>query len=255
MENKRLKPSVFIATPMYGGMCTALYTQSLLGLQHVLLSQGYRIGFGYVQNESLITRARNDLVYQFLKSDCDFLLFIDSDHRFDPLDIVTMIEQNVDIICAIPPKKVINWETVKEAIELDFKNLDYFTGDFVLITNENTEISSQEKFEISYGGTGIMLISRNVFEKLKPHCNWYYRNITKEDTETKPVIIEYFTTSIKDNTLLSEDFNFCAMWRELGGKIYAAPWVKMTHIGTYEFRGSWQAYLDLQLAKIEKESN
>jgi hypothetical protein len=53
-------------------------------------------------------------------------------------------------------------------------------------------------------------------------------------------IKEFFTTSIEPETqhLLSEDYHFCRTWRNNGGKIYAAPWVQLGHVGTYLFDGS-----------------
>jgi len=36
---------------------------------------------------------------------------------------------------------------------------------------------------------------------------------------------------------LSEDYHFCNIYRKIGGKIYAAPWVQLAHIGTYCFEG------------------
>jgi hypothetical protein len=49
---------------------------------------------------------------------------------------------------------------------------------------------------------------------------------------------EYFATSI-DHTgaLLSEDYHFCELWRQHGGKIYANPFIQLRHVGTYIFGG------------------
>ena len=41
----------------------------------------------------------------------------------------------------------------------------------------------------------------------------------------------------EDGALLSEDYYFCDLFRKHGGKIYAHPFVKLTHTGTYIFRG------------------
>ena len=50
---------------------------------------------------------------------------------------------------------------------------------------------------------------------------------------------EYWNTNISDEgTLMGEDVNFCHMWRKLGGKVYAAPYAKTTHVGSYEFAGT-----------------
>ena len=67
-----------IATPMYGGMCHGLYTKSY-GYYSSLMNHGIQSQIYYLFNESLITRARNYCVANFLKSDATHLMFIDSD--------------------------------------------------------------------------------------------------------------------------------------------------------------------------------
>jgi len=85
-----------------------------------------------------------------------------------------------------------------------------------------------------------MLIKRGVFEHLKPHVPTYrVTSFIKPDGEyEKPLTHEFFATSIdKTGALLSEDYHFCELWREHGGKIYAHPFVKLEHVGTYVFGG------------------
>jgi hypothetical protein len=54
-----------------------------------------------MMNESLITRARNGMAYDFMQSDATHLMFIDADITFDPKDIVRMIDADKDIICGL----------------------------------------------------------------------------------------------------------------------------------------------------------
>jgi hypothetical protein len=50
-------------------------------------------------------------------------------------------------------------------------------------------------------------------------------------------IYNFWDLSIDESgQLLSEDYHFCKLWRNLGGKIYLAPYVRVTHAGTYWFR-------------------
>lgn len=49
----------------------------------------------------------------------------------------------------------------------------------------------------------------------------------------------YFCQEIVDEELLSEDFNFCNLYRETGGNVWAAPWCKVTHQGAYNFKGDY----------------
>ncbi len=73
------KHKLFVATPMYGGMAHGMYVKASLDLQAIMSKYGVETRFSFLFNESLITRARNYLVDEFLRSDCTHLLFIDSD--------------------------------------------------------------------------------------------------------------------------------------------------------------------------------
>ena len=71
-----MKSKLFVATPMYGGMCHGVYTQSVLSMPGVLAQSGIEVVFSFMFNESLIQRARNGLTHLFMKSDCTHLLFM-----------------------------------------------------------------------------------------------------------------------------------------------------------------------------------
>jgi hypothetical protein len=112
-KKEPIKPHVFIATPMYGGMCTGFYTQSMLQVPTIARNAGIDVSFSFMFNESLIQRARNALVHAFSKRpECTHLMFIDADIKFNPADIVSLVMADKDIICGIYPKKEINWGLV-----------------------------------------------------------------------------------------------------------------------------------------------
>ena len=112
------KKSLFVATPMYGGQNHGLYMKACLDLQGLCMQYGIQIKFSFLFNESLITRARNYLVDEFLhRSDCTHLLFIDSDINFNPQDVVAMLALDKDVIGGPYPKKAIKWRSVKRAVE------------------------------------------------------------------------------------------------------------------------------------------
>jgi hypothetical protein len=67
---------------MYGGNCKGVYLDGLMALTFELARKGYQVSFSKIYNESLITRARNNLVYEFEKSGADALLFIDGEEGF-----------------------------------------------------------------------------------------------------------------------------------------------------------------------------
>ena len=239
------KKHIFVATPMYGGQCFGYFTQSCLQLSNLCKTKDVDVSFSFLFNESLIQRARNLLAQHFLKSEATHMMFIDADIRFNPEQIFPMLEAEKDIICGIYPKKEINWTTVKMAMDANVPNdqLKFHTGAFVVnLVDYQTEVTVpiNEPVEIWNGGTGFMLIKREVFENLVGKVPTYLNNVldmtNKENGET---INEFFATSIENETniLLSEDYYFCKKAREHGMKVWAAPWVQLAHIGTYAFEG------------------
>ena len=230
---------------MYGGQCTGFYAQSLIQLNNLIKNSGNDCIMSFMFNESLITRARNALAHNFLKTDCSHLMFIDADIRFNPADIPPMIEADKDIICGVYPKKEINWHGVKAALErgVSVDELKHHTGSFVVNLVEysgSVTVPINQPVEIWNGGTGFMLIKREVFEQLADKVPSYINDVTDLSGSIKAdEIKEYFATSIEDGTrrLLSEDYHFCNVWRQNGGKVWAAPWAQLSHIGTYCFEG------------------
>jgi hypothetical protein len=241
------KASLFVATPMYGGMCTGLYASAIMQLVGVCGQNQLQMYYSFMMNESLITRARNSMAYDFLKSDATHLMFIDADIGFNPQDIPRMVNADVDIICGLYPKKEINWVEVTEAVKRGVppQELQHHTGAFVVNLPHGQQTTSgdiNKPLEIANGGTGFMLIKREVFEKLETKVPSYTNDMyhAVDTVREVKIIKEFFTTSIEEesNRLLSEDYHFCKIAREAGFKVYAAPWAHFTHTGTYGFTGA-----------------
>jgi hypothetical protein len=243
-----VKAKMFVGTPMYAGLCNGSYTLGMMNATAACSYNNVLMYYSYTQNESLITRGRNRLAYEFLSTDCTHLMFIDADIGFDANDIIKMIDADKEIICGMYPKKEIDWPRVKEAVEngVPVDQLQNHTGSFVVNFAKGErvkEVRLNEPFEIENGGTGFMLIKREVFEMLKAYVPTYKNDMQTavefEQGAEPEMIHEFFATSInKDQRLLSEDYHFCELARSHGVKIWAAPWAKLSHTGTYTFQGN-----------------
>ena len=55
-----------IGTPMYGGMCTSEYTQSIIHLSEAANKSNVKFTTIFLGNESLIQCGRNTIAHQFL---------------------------------------------------------------------------------------------------------------------------------------------------------------------------------------------
>jgi hypothetical protein len=236
---------LMVATPMYGGMCMGWYQQSMMGLSNAVKMRGWDFMSTLQFNESLIQRARNALTKAFLKTDCTHLIFIDADIKFDPQHIIAMVEADLDILAGIYPKKEINWWSVAEAVNrgVPHEQLKYHTGSFVVNLLDGASSAttpSNQPLEVLNAGTGCMLIKRRVFQILEPITDTYMNDVLDLSGILQPEPIHAFfdvTICPESERLLSEDYHFCQTWRHAGGKVFVAPWVQLSHIGTYEFEG------------------
>ena len=252
------KYKIFVGTPMYGGNCTGSYTKSCTDLAMICAANGITIKFYYLFNESLIQRARNYVVDEFMRSDCTHLIFIDSDIAFDPRDVLGMLAIQVadpkkyNIVTGPYPKKTIAWEKVKAAAdqgkadESPFE-LDQYTADYVFNPVKGTaQFSVTDPLKVMEIGTGFMLVKREVFaqmEKEYPMIKYKPDHVGQAHFDGSRYIHAYFDTVIDpvSERYLSEDYMFCQWWRNMGGSIWLCPWMRTQHIGTYHFQGDMPA--------------
>lgn len=249
------KCRLFVCAPMYGGMNHGLFMKSCLDLQGLCMKYGIEIRFSFLFNESLVTRARNYLTDEFLRSGMTHMLFIDADIHFNPEDVLALIALDRDIIGAPYPKKSINWKSVWNASkkmlsdpnfdESKFNpgDLEGVIGDYVFNPVPGTkQFKVTEPLEVMEIGTGFMMIKRAVFDKFKeeyPHLQYKPDHIGQANFDGSRYIHAYFDTVIDPDShrYLSEDYMFCQYCRAIGIKIWLCPWMKTSHIGTYAFNG------------------
>jgi hypothetical protein len=208
------KHKLFIATPMYGGMCAGMYTRAMADLSAKMAKYQIPLQFYYLFNESLITRARNYCVDEFMRSDCTHLMFIDSDIGFKSDDVLAMMglmiqEPNkYDVMCGPYPKKTISWEKIVQAVnsgvaDEDPNALENYVGDFVLNPRKSGGIKISEPAEVGEGGTGFMMIQKRVFEEYaNKYPQFYYKpdHVRTANFDGSREIMAYFDALIDDKS-------------------------------------------------------
>lgn len=250
------KRVLFVCCPMYGGMNHGLFAKSCLDLQLLCVKYQINVRFSFLFNESLIQRARNYLADEFLRSDATHLMFIDSDIHFNPNDVITLLAMDKDIAGGPYPKKQINWGNVYEAVEArDEKGdkkiprekasmLEGMVGDYVFnpVVGQTQQFQVTEPLKVMEIGTGFMLIKRETFAKFKetyPELSYKPDHVGQPNFDGSREIHAYFHCEKDPATgrYLSEDYFFCQKSRAAGMDVWLCPWMQLTHIGTYPFRG------------------
>lgn len=248
------KRKLFLATPMYGGQCAGMFAKSVADLSSICTSNGIELRSYFLFNESLITRARNYCVDEFMRSGCTHMMFIDSDIGFDPRDVLAMLalqgdDTEYDVIAGPYPKKCISWEKIKLAVDKgvadeDPNVLEKYVGDFVFNPKGGGgNIRIDQPVEVMEVGTGFMMTRRSAFEKFEkafPQYSYKPDHVRTEAFDGSREIMQYFQAEIDpvSKRYLSEDYWFCQKMIEIDGKIWYCPWMKLQHVGSYIFGGS-----------------
>lgn len=159
--------------------------------------------------DSLVHQARNRLAVDFVRSDCDSLLFVDSDMVFEPSDIVKLnndlVADNLSFVSALafaaheggPP--CVGKEDPK--FKGKFRALEEIDFGAMLYSTEG---------DIDVMGMGVTLINRSVFKQLS--YPWF-ENITSNGHAN------------------GEDYTFCIKAKEAGIPFACDTTVRVGHIG------------------------
>jgi hypothetical protein len=205
-----------IATPSYSGDVSAFYADSLTNTVKKLNNSEVEICHQFLVYQPVIQYARNTLVKQFLESDNDEIIFIDSDQAWEPEDLIKLIHSDKDFIGV-----AVHLKTHDERYNVRF------------IDNN---IDSKGLLLVESVGTGFLKVSRNAMQKISDLSTEYEYNGIK--------YYSVFELDIIDGQAITEDFVFCKKWKDLGGDIYIDTTLKSFHIGKDMWASDIQRYLN-----------
>lgn len=217
------KTHIHIGLPCYGGMLCESTMTSLIQFVMLAAKVGLSWSMDTMSNESLVTRARNNLMAKMMTNKAaTHFMFIDSDIRFKPESIFQMIATEKDIIAGLYPKKA-------------------YPIEYNLNLQQQTKIQGP-LFTVDTAATGFLMFKREVYEALiKAHPNTKYVDDVNLGKQFEPMMYAIFDCYIDDKGhYLSEDWAFCRRAKALGYEIWADNRVLLNHTGTHEFVGDLQ---------------
>jgi hypothetical protein len=216
--------SVFIALPAYDFKVSLKLAISLARFAQIAPQHGITIQIGSICGCSVVSRARNLLAQDMLESECDYLLFIDSDINFEPEHILRLMAWGADpkkgIVAAVP--------RTRSEDKVYIADLDY---------DENKELTMNRMglVRAQRVATAFMLVRREVFETLSTaHPEWQYY-----DTRSDRILSCMFDFLVTEEGYMGEDFLFCDRAREHGFEIWVDPSITLGHMGVQEYVGNF----------------
>ena len=246
-ESKQIR--IYVAIPAYGGMISVRTAMGLLNFHSWAIKKNIVVYTQMLMNESLITRARNELVADMLGNDFNatHLLFIDADIGFNYKNIERLLMKDKEIVCGVYPLKDIYWDLARDALkddpdisplELERNSLRYAVNFY-----DDKKIDLENGYAVvKDAATGMMLVKREVFDKLiKSYPERKYDYALKGKKNLK-YTYDFFSVGVfkeLDNNYLSEDYYFSRLWQKIGGEIWVDLHSPLTHTGNYTFKGNF----------------
>jgi len=206
--------------------------------------KGIRLQVQMKGSDALITRARQNIVADFLSNeDSTHLLFIDADIGFEPEQVFRLLDFDKDITAAVYPIKRLDWQKISRLAEAKRTPLETAALSYMIEFAGNERIQVINGFaKVHYAGTGFLMIRRSALLAMIDHYpELRYDHDHKPDDKQagSPYRSALFNCLIDEATkvYLSEDFSFCKRWTDMGGEIWADLESRLTHVGTLSFRG------------------
>ena len=205
MQQGGKRPSVMIAVPAME-MVNAEFAQHLAMAAANMVANGIKINCAF-NIGSVITIARRNLVDIFLKSDFDYIFWVDSDMKF-PIDApVRLLARKKDIVGA-------NYRR-RRFPNPNFTGMSGKPGTFVEF---HTTDNSPAMELIDVLPHGLVLCKREVYEKI-PHPHYLQEYVPELNLE------------------IGEDIFFCQQAQKAGYEIWCDQELsrEVAHIGIFHF--------------------
>ena len=228
---------LFIALPAYDFKVSLKLAVSLAKFAMTAPAHGVEIQIGSICGCSVVSRARNLLVRDFLDSDCTDLLFIDSDINFESEDIYRLLvwtsHRKKGIVAGCP--------RVRNDSAVYIETLDQENGH---LTMDGHGLVRAKRV-----ATAFMMVRRDVFATLEnQNPQWRYW-----DDRSGKMLSAIFDFKVTPEGYMGEDYLFCDRTRELGYEVWIDPSIKLGHMGVQEYLGDFgEAVLKPMIAPMQE---
>jgi GT2 family glycosyltransferase len=175
------KPKVLIAVPTMGQINTMLVNQIARWIAEAYNSKEYGIALYTTECVSPVEKAREEIVQEFLKSDCTHIFWVDSDTVPKPDALKKLLDRDEPIVSGLTAM-----------IQYDEKRKDgdangfYKRWNCVGMDDVHLQPNTGVRYIRGAGGSCIM-VKREVYEKMKAP---YYEFVYKDDNGNPTLISE-----------------------------------------------------------------
>lgn len=194
---------------------TVQYTKSLLATLTYLKNDRISHAVYFLENESLIPRARNKCAKYALDNGFTDLFFVDADISWTPNQFSDVLDSSNSLVGAVYPIKAL-------PLRLNF-NASWWGPDrspeaFYKVCGD------AEELEVVHLATGFMRINMQVFRDLMSIVHCYDGNT-----------YDFFPAGVAHGKYLSEDWAFCELAASVGHRPRIRTYMILPHTGSYHY--------------------
>ena len=211
---------IYIATPLYENKVYVPFLHGFINTVYEFTKQGIPVEYSF-QTGTMLAMNRENLARSFLKTSCQYLLYIDADIAFSAKDIFTLLASQVDVVSGIYRLRT---PVPKGHHKIPIRLVG---GQWLDLINDKKEDSVDELLECEEVPGGLLMIRRQVIEKMYDRIPYIFNQSFTRSTLGQAISIE--------EDFVGEDVHFCNVWRDMGGKIYVNTNVRVGHIGEFQY--------------------
>lgn len=213
---------LFLAIPAYDHKISLKSAISIARLAQIVGEHGIQIAIGSICGCSVVSKARNLLVDEFLDSECTDLLFLDSDINFEPEDVLRLLAwtTNYGVAAGVPRTRKPKGAYI---VTMDHGPQNELVAD---------DMGCVKTKRVA---TAFMMVQRKVFETLRDaHPEWQYY-----DDNSGKKLHAFFDFLVTPEGYVGEDFLFCDRVHAHGFEVWVDPTIKLGHMGVIEYHGDF----------------
>lgn len=225
-------PSLVLATPCYGGLVHMIYTQSLLALQPACVERALPLTLDLGGGEALVGRARAGMMARFLLGSATHLLFADADVGFSPEDVFRLLDAGREVIGGFYPRKALD----AQALERDNTLATAMRPEAAPLADGGIEDHGLRTMAAL--GTGFLMVSRGAAQRMVegyPQLRAKLGDVQGSDVPEATMVFDSFVDP-DSGRYLTDYEAFCRRWRDLGGDVWADPYVRVRHLAEVSLR-------------------
>lgn len=214
---------LFIAIPAYDFKVSLKLAISLAKLAQQLPQHGIELNIGSICGCSVVSRARNLLVKDFLNTESTELMFIDADINFEAEDVLRLMawtsNPKIGIVGGVPRTRKTNAVYIAQ-LDQDAEGLT---------------MNSMGLVRAKRIATAFMMVRREVLERMvheNPQWGYY-------DHNSEQKLSAVFDFLVTPEGYIGEDYLFCDRAREMGFEVWIDPTIKLGHMGVQEYEGNF----------------